>query len=145
MRMGRAHAEGAAARGFAGKATEAGEANPPVALSDACVRRIRELAAEDSTASRLRVSVEAGGCSGYQYHFEWEAEEGGEESSGDEDEDVLIERDGATVIVDKVSLAFLKGATVDFTEELIRSSFQIVDNPNSEAGCGCGASFVAKE
>ncbi|XRB02443.1 iron-sulfur cluster assembly accessory protein [Pycnococcus provasolii] len=110
-----------------------------IKLSDACVRRIRQLAEEDGAERRLRVSVEAGGCSGYQYKFEWESPDDAEDS------DVVVDRDGAIVVVDRVSLEFLRGATVDFEEELIRSSFTIVDNPNSESGCGCGSSFNAKE
>jgi len=59
-------------------------------------------------------------------------------------DDKVFEKDGVAVVVDTMSLGFLRGATIDYSEELIRASFQVVDNPNAESGCGCGASFVAK-
>lgn len=87
----------------------------------------------------LRVAVDGGGCSGFQYAFSLETSD---EAIGPTD--VVFERDGARVVVDDVSLAFVRGATVDYVEEMIRSSFVIGDNPNAESGCGCGVSFAAK-
>ena len=119
-------------------APAATEAQSPagVQLSDACVRQLRRLAADGSA---LRLAVDGGGCSGFQYVFslsELDAPLG--------PDDVAVERDGARVLVDAVSLEYIRGATVDYHEELIRSAFRIVDNPQSEQGCSCGASFSIK-
>jgi iron-sulfur cluster assembly accessory protein len=81
---------------------------------------------------------DGGGCSGFQYSFSLDS------APGVKPNDRVFERDGARVVVDDVSLTFLKGATVDYVEEMIKSSFAISDNPNAESGCGCGSSFVAK-
>ena len=107
-----------------------------ITLTDACVRRLRELAAEDPAASILRVAVDGGGCSGYQYTFSLDTEPA--------PRDRVFDVGGARVVVDEISFEFVKGATVDYVEEMIRSSFAIADNPNAESGCGCGSSFVAK-
>lgn len=107
-------------------------------LSDSCVSRIKELnAGADDSRTMLRVSVDGGGCSGFQYAFTFEEEV-------NENDDHVIERDGAKVVVDSISFSFLKGSTVDYTEELIRASFQITNNPNAENSCGCGTSFAVK-
>ena len=83
--------------------------------------------------------MESGGCSGFQYTFTMEYESLPLDSS-----DSVFKRDEAVVVVDDVSMEFVRGATVDFVQEMIRSSFAVVNNPNSEAGCGCGASFSLK-
>ena len=122
-------------------------ATDDLVLTEACVRRLRQLAAEENTsvasglgsAPLLRIAVDGGGCSGFQYAFSLETSD---EAIGPTD--VVFERDGARVVVDDVSLAFVRGATVDYVEEMIRSSFVIGDNPNAESGCGCGVSFAAK-
>jgi iron-sulfur cluster assembly accessory protein len=80
----------------------------------------------------LRVSVEGGGCSGFQYKFELVGDRA--------DDDLVIERGGATVLVDPVSLPFLAGSRLDYADELIGAAFKI-DNPNATASCGCGTSF----
>jgi len=82
------------------------------------------------------VQVDSGGCSGFQYAFEMDNEK--------DEEDVVFARDGAAVVVDPASLQFIKGATIDFEQELIRSAFAIVNNPQSESACGCGSSFAVK-
>lgn len=87
---------------------------------------------------RLRVSVEGGGCSGFQYKFSME------DAPLDEDEDIVIEKDGMEVVVDESSLELIKGSTIDYTQELIRSAFSVVNNPQSESACGCGSSFAVK-
>ena len=104
----------------------------------------------------LRVYVDAGGCSGFQYKFELENEQSDDEDEGiDPDEDITIHcstfKDQATdteikarVIIDTSSLDYLRGSKVDFVREMIRSSFAIVGNPLSESACGCGSSFAVK-
>ncbi|CAF1238951.1 unnamed protein product [Adineta ricciae] len=94
-------------------------------LSDSCVRRLQDILKNSS--EKLRVLVEGGGCSGFQYKFVVESN-----NEVIKDEDLIIERDGVKVIVDKDSLELLKGSTIDYQEELIRSSFRIVNNPNAE-------------
>ncbi|OWF46997.1 iron-sulfur cluster assembly 2 homolog, mitochondrial-like [Mizuhopecten yessoensis] len=103
-----------------------------VQLSDSCVKQLKQL---DENGC-LRVIVESGGCSGFQYKFDLDA-------TVNED-DHLFEKDGAKVVVDTDSLDFLKGCTIDFHEELIRSAFRIINNPRAEQGCSCGASFAVK-
>jgi iron-sulfur cluster assembly accessory protein len=80
----------------------------------------------------LRVGVGGGGCSGFQYTYSVEPAPGAD--------DVTIVRDGAKVVVDPVSLAYLAGARIDYVEDLMGQSFR-VDNPNASSSCGCGASF----
>lgn len=87
----------------------------------------------------LRVYVDAGGCSGFQYQFELDSE-------FDSDEDITLVAAGEEprVVVDETSLGFLKGSTLDYVQEMIKSSFVISDNPQSESACGCGSSFAVK-
>lgn len=106
-------------------------------LSDTCVRRLQTIL-KDQTEN-LRVLVEGGGCSGFQYKFVVEPNQ-----NLNLEQDQIIERDGVKVIVDKDSLELLKGSTIDYQEELIKSSFRIVNNPNAEQGCSCGTSFSIK-
>jgi iron-sulfur cluster insertion protein len=105
---------------------------PSITLSERAARRIAELLrAED--AALFRVSVEGGGCSGFQYRFDLVKETA--------PDDILVERDGARVVVDPVSLGFVRGAEIDFADDLIGASFKI-NNPNVSAACGCGTSFT---
>jgi iron-sulfur cluster assembly accessory protein len=105
----------------------------PITLSANAARRINEIVADEPTNKLLRVSVEGGGCSGFQYKFDLVAER--------EPDDVVVERDGATVLIDPVSLMYMAGSEIDFVDDLIGSSFR-VNNPNAVAGCGCGTSFT---
>ena len=105
----------------------------PITLSANAARRINEIVADEPTNKLLRVSVEGGGCSGFQYKFVLVAER--------EPDDVVVERDGATVLIDPVSLMYMAGSEIDFVDDLIGSSFR-VNNPNAVAGCGCGTSFT---
>ena len=96
-------------------------------------KRISFLASKEAKPVMMRVAVLGGGCSGFQYNF-----------AIDEtrmDDDLVLERDGATVLIDPVSLDFLAGAEIDFTDDLIGQAFKVI-NPNATASCGCGTSFT---
>ena len=103
-----------------------------ITLSDRAVRRIADLLRAEDGATLFRVSVEGGGCSGFQYRFDLVRDTA--------PDDLRIERDGARVVVDPVSLGFLEAAEIDFVDDLIGSQFKI-NNPNVTASCGCGTSF----
>jgi len=103
-----------------------------VTISDRAARRIGEILTGEGTGAMLRISVEGGGCSGFQYKFDIERARG--------DDDLVIERDNAVVLVDSASQPFLAGSEVDFVDDLIGASFR-VNNPNATASCGCGTSF----
>lgn len=103
-----------------------------VLVTDRAVERIREILAAEAPETKLRVSVLGGGCSGFSYDF-------GFDTSAQPD-DLVIDRDGATVLIDAVSLPFLAGSQIDFVDELIGAAFKIT-NPNATASCGCGTSF----
>ena len=104
----------------------------PVTLTERAAKRITQVLAKEPAGSMLRVAVNGGGCSGFQYAFDVVQERG--------TDDLVIERDGAVVLVDTVSLEFLKGAQIDFVNDLIGQSFKI-ENPNATSSCGCGTSF----
>ncbi len=104
----------------------------PVSVTDRAARRIAQVLAKEPAGSVLRVAVNGGGCSGFQYAFDI--------SQSRADDDLVIERDGAIVLIDPVSLDFLRGSRIDFADDLIGQSFKIV-NPNATASCGCGTSF----
>jgi iron-sulfur cluster insertion protein len=102
-------------------------------ISDRAARHIAKVIADDGgAASMLRVSVSGGGCSGFQYGFDFD--------DSVQEDDHTFERDGVTVVVDDVSLDLLAGAEIDYVEELIGSYFKI-QNPNATSSCGCGSSF----
>ncbi len=104
-----------------------------VTVTERAARRIAEIAAGDPTAPLLRVSVEGGGCSGFQYKFDLVGKS--------EPDDVVIEREGARVLIDGISLGYLTGSEIDFVDDLMGQSFRI-RNPNATASCGCGTSFT---
>jgi len=107
-------------------------------VTKACAKRIKQLQQGSSNEKlKLRLAVEGGGCSGFKYVFKMEDVEL-------EEEDMIFERDGAKVVIDSGSFELVKGATIDFQQELIRSAFAVVNNPQSESACGCGSSFAAK-
>jgi iron-sulfur cluster assembly accessory protein len=118
---------------FVGTSTTTSELN----LSDSCVRRLQAVLKDQS--ERLRVFVEGGGCSGFQYKFTIESK-----NNINKEQDQIFERQGVGIVVDKDSLELLKGSTIDYQEELIKSSFRVISNPNAEQGCSCGTSFSIK-
>jgi iron-sulfur cluster insertion protein len=101
-------------------------------VSPRAAARVAEIAAMEAGAAALRVSVLAGGCSGFQYRFELDRER--------QPDDIVVERDGARVLIDPASLDLLGGAELDYTDELMGSHFT-VRNPNATSACGCGTSF----
>ncbi|TDT90307.1 MULTISPECIES: iron-sulfur cluster insertion protein ErpA [Azorhizobium] len=103
-----------------------------VIVTDSAARRISEILSAEAPESALRVSVEGGGCSGFQYRFDVTRERN--------PDDIVIEQDGATVLVDKVSLDYMSGCRIDFVDDLIGAAFKI-ENPHATASCGCGTSF----
>ena len=103
-----------------------------VIITDRAARRIAEIAAGEPGTPMLRVSVEGGGCSGFQYKFDL--------VGGSEADDLVIEKQGARVLVDPISLGYLAGSEIDFVDDLIGASFK-VRNPQATASCGCGTSF----
>ncbi len=104
----------------------------PVTVSDAAVSQIAKILAKEPAGSMLRVSVSGGGCSGFQYGFDIVTEK--------EDDDLVLARDGATVVVDPTSIEYMDGSVIDYVDALIGASFQ-VKNPLATASCGCGTSF----
>jgi iron-sulfur cluster assembly accessory protein len=102
------------------------------AMTDRAASRIAEIVAAEGRPAALRVSVLAGGCSGFQYRFELD--------EAPQPDDLVIERGGARVLVDPASLDLLGGAELDYADELMGSYFAI-RNPNATSACGCGTSF----
>jgi iron-sulfur cluster assembly accessory protein len=105
---------------------------PDVTLTASAAKRINAILAKQDGAAFLRVSVEGGGCSGFSYKYDF--------APAANPDDLVVELDGARVLIDEMSLEFLKGSEIDFTNELIGAAFKI-RNPNATSGCGCGTSF----
>ena len=105
---------------------------PDLTLSATAAQRIHAIGQAEGKPLMLRVAVEGGGCSGFQYQFDLV-----EEAQPD---DLRIERDGAAALVDEMSLVLLKGSEIDFIDELAGAEFKI-RNPNAKTSCGCGVSF----
>jgi len=104
-----------------------------VTVTERAARRIGEILKSEPTGAMLRVSVQGGGCSGFQYKFDVENTKA--------DDDIVVARDGATVLIDSVSLQYLAGSEIDFVDDLIGAAFK-VNNPLAKASCGCGTSFT---
>ncbi len=102
--------------------------NLPPTVTDRAFARLAEI---DAAPQALRIAVEGGGCSGFQYEIKLDEPA---------DDDLVLEGDGQRVVVDQVSLPFLANAVIDFTEELIGARF-VIENPNATSSCGCGTSF----
>src|SRR6266516_6652901 len=103
-----------------------------VTMSARAAQRIGEILRREGNGVMLRVSVEGGGCSGFQYKFDMEKTRA--------PDDFVLSADGATVLIDPVSLRYMEGAEIDFVDDLIGASFKNA-NPNATASCGCGTSF----
>ena len=103
-----------------------------VTLSESAAKRIQAISQREGRPIMLRVAVEGGGCSGFQYQFDL--------VDAVQDDDLKVERDGAAAVVDIVSLALLGGSEIDFVDELAGAEFR-VRNPNAKSSCGCGVSF----
>ena len=103
-----------------------------VTVTERAAGRITQIVSNDPENNMLRVSVEGGGCSGFEYRFDL--------VPNAEPEDILIERAGAEVLVDSLSLTYLAGSEIDYVDDLMSASFKI-KNPNATAACGCGTSF----
>ena len=106
----------------------------PLQFSQAAAAKVRELIAEEGNAElKLRVYIQGGGCSGFQYGFEFDELRG--------DDDVAVATDGVILLVDPLSLQYLMGAQVDYSESLHGAQF-VIRNPNAKTTCGCGSSFT---
>lgn len=103
-----------------------------VEVSDTAAARIAKILAGESGKTALRVSVEGGGCSGFSYKFDLVDDRN--------EDDTVLEKNGATVLIDELSLVYMGGSVIDFVDDLMGQSFQI-RNPNAVASCGCGTSF----
>lgn len=103
-----------------------------ITLTERAAARIRNILAREPGKNALRIAVNGGGCSGFQYEFQL-----AEAPAAD---DLVIERDGVKAVIDPVSQGFLDGAQIDFVDDLMGQSFRI-QNPNATSSCGCGTSF----
>jgi len=103
-----------------------------ISVSDRAATRIAAILANEANGAMLRVAVNGGGCSGFQYAFDIVADRN--------DDDLVIEKSGITVLVDEISAEYMKDSEIDFSDELIGAAFKI-NNPNATASCGCGTSF----
>jgi iron-sulfur cluster assembly accessory protein len=103
-----------------------------VTVSERAARKIGEILKGEPPGAMLRVSVEGGGCSGFQYKIDIDSAKAAD--------DLMIARDGATVLIDAISVGYMAGSEIDFVDDLIGASFK-VKNPKATASCGCGTSF----
>lgn len=107
----------------------------PIEITENCASRISKLiAAEDNPNIKLRIFVQGGGCSGFQYGFTFDEDQS--------EDDFVIEKNDIKLLVDSISYQYLTGATIDYKEDLMSSQF-VIKNPNAQATCGCGSSFSA--
>jgi iron-sulfur cluster assembly accessory protein len=104
-----------------------------ITVSERAARRIGEILKGEPSGTMLRVSVEGGGCSGFQYKFDMERAKAAD--------DLVIDHDGAVVLIDPVSVNYMAGSEIDFVDSLIGASFKVI-NPQAKASCGCGTSFA---
>lgn len=105
----------------------------PIVITDACYEKVADLLAEENNPKlKLRVFVQGGGCSGFQYGFTFDEEQA--------DDDFIIEKEKAKILVDSMSYQYLVGATINYKEDVMGSQF-VIENPNAQTTCGCGSSF----
>ena len=104
-----------------------------VEISASAARRVADILKSEAPGSALRVGVDGGGCSGFQYTYDI--------VQAREADDLVLERDGATVLIDQTSLEYLRGSQIDFVNDLMGQAFKI-HNPQATASCGCGTSFA---
>jgi iron-sulfur cluster assembly accessory protein len=104
-----------------------------ITVTERAARRIGEILRREPRGTMLRLSVEGGGCSGFQYKFDTD--------SAQEPDDVVVRREDALLLIDRVSLGYLAGSEIDFVDDLIGAAFR-VNNPKAKASCGCGTSFT---
>jgi iron-sulfur cluster assembly accessory protein len=104
-----------------------------ITVTERAARRIGEILRREPLGTMLRLSVEGGGCSGFQYKFDTD--------SAREADDIVVRREDALLLIDSVSLGYLAGSEIDFVDDLIGASFR-VNNPKAKASCGCGTSFT---
>ncbi len=114
--------------------TEAALALPDVVLTDRAAKRVARILSKEPEGTVLRISVAGGGCSGFQYEYNLVQE-------SPANDDTVLAKLGATVLIDAMSLEFMGGSEIDFSDDLIGQAFQI-KNPNAVASCGCGTSFA---
>lgn len=105
----------------------------PVAITASAAKRVAAILAKEAPNAALRVGVDGGGCSGFQYTYDI--------VTARETDDLVLERDGATVLIDQMSLELLRGSKIDFVDDLMGQAFKI-HNPQATASCGCGVSFA---
>jgi iron-sulfur cluster assembly accessory protein len=114
--------------------TETALASPAVVLTDRAAKRVARILSKEAEGTVLRIAVSGGGCSGFQYEYNLVQEKPG-------DDDTVLQKGTAIVLIDSMSLEFMGGAEIDFVDDLIGQAFQI-RNPNAIASCGCGTSFA---
>ena len=107
-----------------------------VSITKSAAEKIKDLLSEEESNMKMRLSISWGGCSGFQYGFDFDSDYG--------DDDIIFSENGAELVVDKVSIMYLNGSIVDFEDKLMESSFK-VNNPNAASSCGCGTSFAPKQ
>ncbi len=106
----------------------------PLIFTDAAAHKVRELIVEENNPElKLRVYISGGGCSGFQYGFTFDEQRA--------EDDLALEKDGVTLVVDPLSLQYLMGAEIDYSESLHGAQF-VIRNPNAKTTCGCGSSFT---
>jgi iron-sulfur cluster insertion protein len=107
-----------------------------IQVTDNAIDKITSLLAEENNPNlKLRSFVQGGGCSGFQYGFTFDEQQN--------EDDFVVEKDGVTLLVDAMSMQYMTGAVIDYKEDLLGASFNIL-NPNAESSCGCGSSFSVK-
>lgn len=115
--------------------TDSPDISMPLDFTSAAATKVAELIEEeDNDALKLRVYVQGGGCSGFQYGFTFDEEQ--------QDDDTAVDRDGVRLLVDPMSFQYLIGAKIDYKDDLDGARF-IINNPNASTTCGCGSSFSA--